>query len=76
MNELNYRVNFMPAIEVSNESIKLEFKTKEEANQNLDSMANMLLFMQDNGMMNDFSNVAWIEQFIDGEWEEIIEEGE
>ena len=67
-----FRVNFMPAMEISKESIKLEFSSKKEADQNLNSMAMMLLFMQDNSMMNDFSNVAWVEQFVDGEWEEVI----
>ena len=67
-----FRVNFMPAMEISNESIKLEFSSKKEADQNLNSIAMMLLFMQDNSIMNDFSNVAWIEQFIDGEWEEVV----
>ena len=71
---MNFRVNFMPAMEISNDSIKLVFKTKVEAEQNLDSMANLLLFMQDNAMMNDFSNSAWVEQYVDGEWEEVVED--
>ena len=74
MEELNFRVNFMPAMEISNDSIKLVFKTKVEAEQNLVSMANLLLFMQDNAMMNDFSNSAWVEQYVDGEWEEVVED--
>jgi hypothetical protein len=71
MKSLNYRVNFLPAIEISSDNIILEFNTLEEANQNLNSMAQLLLFMQNNSMMNDFSNTAWVEQFVDGEWEEI-----
>ena len=69
-----YRVNFLPAIEISSESIKIEFESKKEAEQNLNSMASILLFMHDNSMMNDFSNTAWIEVLVDGEWEEVIEE--
>ncbi len=69
-----FRVNFMPAMEISKESIKIEFATIEEAEQNLNSMASLLLFMQDNSMMNDFSNIAWIEGLIDGEWEEVLDD--
>ena len=69
-----FRVNFIPAMEVSSESIKLEFKSKGEAEQNKSSMADLLLFMHDNAMMRYFSNVAWIEEFVDGEWEEVIED--
>lgn len=76
MSELKYRVNFIPALEVSSESIKLEFATKFQAEQALDAMAMLLLFMQDNAMMNDFSNVAWIEKLVDGEWEEVDEDVE
>jgi hypothetical protein len=75
-NELKYRVNFMPATEISTESIKLEFDTKEQADQNLNSIAMTLLFMQDNSMMNDFSNAAWVEKLVDGEWEEFAENDE
>jgi len=73
MSEFKYRVVFLPAIEVSNESIKLGFDSRYEADQNLNSMAAMLIFMSSNGMMNDFSNVAWVEQYVDGGWEEVIE---
>ncbi len=76
MSELKFRVNFIPALEVSNESIKLEFVSKFQAKQALDAMAILLLFMQDNAMMNDFSNVAWVEELVDGEWEEVDEEEE
>ena len=69
-----FRVNFMPAMDILDESIKIEFATIEEAEQNLNSMAKLLLFMQENAMMNDFSNVAWLEGLIDGEWEEILDD--
>lgn len=72
--ELEYRVIFFPAIDSSNESIKLGFDSRYEADQNLNSMAAMLIFMSSNGMMNDFSNVAWVEQYVDGEWEEVEED--
>ena len=73
MSELKYRVNFIPALEVSNESIKLEFTTEFQAKQALDAMTILLLFMQDNAMMNDFSNAAWIEKLVNGEWEAVDE---
>jgi len=73
-NELEYRVIFFPAIDASNESIKLGFDSRYEADQNLNSMAAMLIFMSSNGMMNDFSNVAWVEQLVNGEWEEVEED--
>ena len=69
-----YRVNFIPAIEASKESIKVESITLEQAKSNLDAMANLLLFLQDNGRMPDFSNAAWVERLVDGEWEEVDEE--
>jgi len=74
MSELNYRVNFIPALEISNKSIKLEFSTEFQAKQALNAMAMLLLFMQGNSMMNDFSNVAWVEQLVNGEWEEVDED--
>jgi len=74
MSELKYRVNFMPVMEISKDSIKIEFNTLIGARQNRDSMAELLIFMADNAMMNDFSNAAWIEKLVDGEWEEVDEE--
>ena len=73
MSEVKYRVIFMPAIEVSKESIELEFSTLIGARQSRDSMAELLIFMADNRMMHNYSNVAWIEELVDGEWEEVNE---
>ena len=37
-------------------------------------MAMLLLFLQDQGLMEDYSKVAWIEELVDGVWEELEEE--
>ena len=74
MEELKYKVSFIPAVEVSKSSIDLKFHTKEEAENNLNSMAMLLLFLQDQGLMEDYSNVAWIEELVAGVWEELEEE--
>ena len=76
MSELNYRLNFIPAIEVSSDSIKVRSAILESARQELDTIANYTLFLHDNGIMNDYSNVGWIEKLVDGEWEEVDEEEE
>ena len=73
MSELNYRLNFVPAIEVSSDSIKVRSATLEGARQELDIIANYTLFLHDNGMMRDYSNVGWIEKLVNGEWEEVDE---
>jgi len=67
MSELKYRVNFIPAIEVSHDSIKVRSASLEQARQELDIIANYTLFLHDNGMMSEYSNTGWIEKLIDGE---------
>lgn len=74
MSELKYRVNFMPAMEISKGSIKVRSASIEQARQELDIISNYTLFLHDNGMMQDYSNVGWIEELVDGEWEEVDEE--
>jgi len=74
MSEYKFRVKFIPAVNISKVSIDLKFHTKEEAENNLNSMAMLLLFLQDQGLMEDCSNVAWIEELVDSVWEELEEE--
>ena len=74
MSELNYRLNFIPAMEVSKDSIKVRSATLEQAKQELDIIASYTLYLHDKELMTDFSNVGWIEKLVDGEWEEVDEE--
>jgi len=74
MSELNYRLNFIPALEVSSDSITVCSSSLEQSRQELNIIANYTLFLHDNGMMNDYSNCGWIEELVDGEWEEVDEE--
>tara|TARA_R110000823_G_scaffold308605_1_gene432249 strand:+ start:1242 stop:1472 length:231 start_codon:yes stop_codon:yes gene_type:complete len=76
MSELNYRVNFIPAVERTSNSIKIRSATLEQATQELNIIANYTLFLHDNGMMQDYSNVGWVEKLVDGVWEEVDEEEE
>lgn len=74
MSELKYRVNFIPALEVSRQSIKIRSATLEQAKQDFDIIANYTLFLHDNEMMNDYSNIGWIEELVGNEWIEVDEE--
>ncbi len=74
MSNLNYRLNFIPAMEVSNRSIQVRSSSAEQSRQELNIIANYTLFLHDNKMMNDYSNCGWIEKLVDGEWEEVDEE--
>ena len=74
MSELNYRLNFIPALEVTRKSIKVRTETKEQARQELDVIANYTLFLHDSGIMSAYSNTGWVEQLVDGEWEQVDEE--
>lgn len=76
MSKLNFRLNFIPALEMSKKSIVVRSATLEQAKQELEVIGNYTLFLHDNGMMRDYSNVGWIEKLVDGEWEEVDEEGQ
>jgi hypothetical protein len=79
MDEKRYRVECMPAIEHDSSGIfEHIFNSIDAANQGIEAMANLLLYIQDKtGLMDDWSNTFWIEQSIDGgPWEGVDEEEE
>lgn len=46
-------------------------QTKEQAQDQLDVVANYTLFLHECSMMVDHTNLGWIESEIDGRWVEI-----
>lgn len=76
MSDLNFRVNFIPAVERNFNSIKIRSATLEQAKQELVIIANYTLYLHDNGLMKDYSNYGYVEKLVDGEWEEVDEEEE
>ena len=73
---MNYRMYFYPAVIFDSEMMmQKQFKTKEEAFAAKNACADMLLILQDDlHLMEDYSNLAGVEEIIDGEWQEIEEE--
>lgn len=70
-----FRVLFIPAIESgAKEHSTNEFDTLAEANAVKSAIADYTLFLHDNVLMPDYSNAGWVEQFVDGEWEEVEDE--
>lgn len=70
-----YRAVFVPAIENSNiGEFTMEFDTPEQAQAALDAIARYTLFLHRNELMVDYSNTGSVEEFVDGEWEELDED--
>lgn len=67
---MNYRLTIYPAMELGNELYKIFlFETEGEMLTASESIADMLLFLQDQAkVMTDYSNLFVREQFIKGEW--------
>ena len=69
---MKYRVTVLPALEITTETNEFLFETKEEGVAAANTVADMLLYLQDDlGVMEDYSNVVAIEKKTDGEWEQI-----
>lgn len=43
----------------------------DRANSILDEVANYTLVLHECSLMPDWSNIGWVEQFVDGEWVEV-----
>lgn len=70
----NYRVLFVPAVEKSaTESFAVPAESIQEARTILNAIADYTLHMHNKRLMQDYSNFGCVEQFIDGEWEEVEE---
>lgn len=64
-----FRVVFMPAVEKTGEWFtSKEVGSFEIARTIKDNLADYTLFLHDKEIMIDYSNTAWIEQKVDGEW--------
>lgn len=71
---MNYRMTIHPALEAGNHTVKFGFETAEQMIAAKDVAAGLLLFLQDTaGVMKDYSNVFFLEEKINGEWEEYEE---
>lgn len=69
---MSFRLTINPALEEGDNTISFTYLTSDLMEKAADSMANMLLFLQDGiGVMPDYSNMFIKEQYIDGEWQEI-----
>jgi hypothetical protein len=74
MSEKNYRVLFVPAIELSIHTYCEEFSELSAAKAALSSIARYTLRLHELNAMHDYSNWGSVEVFEDGEWSEIEEE--
>lgn len=71
MEDLNYKLSFVPSLETNSGPIEMRSATLEQAKQELDIIANYTLFLHDKGLMRDYSNTSWIKKLVDGEWEDV-----
>ncbi len=71
----DYRTMFIPAIEkYTAGAFTIDADSVDDARKTLAAVANYTLYLHSNQLMHDFSNTGWIEQFIDGEWQEVDQE--
>lgn len=71
---MKYRMTIHPAIEAGNHTVRFGFETAEQMIVAKDVVAGLLLFLQDTaGVMKDYSNAFFLEELVDGEWEEYEE---
>ena len=75
---MNFRACFIPDFDHDEKFIFYgdECKTKEIAEHQLDAIANYTLILHELQLMKDHSNLGWIEEKTDGEWEEIEDDDE
>lgn len=72
MKDKTWKLEVMPAMEVTSKSFEEEFYTYQEALAASNFASGLLLFMQDEEkIMNDYSNLFVLSNFIDGEWVDI-----
>ena len=67
-----YRATVYPAMEQTNKAKVFLYKTDIEMNAAIDSMTDLMLFLQDDiKVISDYSNCFLKERFTDGEWVEL-----
>lgn len=74
MNE--FKIIFNPTIEHNISAFECEFCNYQLAKVVLNTVANYTLYLHDQSLMHDYSNIGLIVQMVDGEWIEIDEEDE
>ena len=65
-----FRAVFIPSIHTMN-AFSEETNTLEEAEMVVNAIADYTLFLHDNDLMRDISNMAFVQELVDGEWEEV-----
>lgn len=71
---MKYRLTVSPALERSSRGIQFKYEAAEQMVVAKDTAARILLFIQDElKVMEDYSNMFEMEEFIDGSWEEYEE---
>jgi len=74
---MKYRISFVYALEHSNNTYREEFSDLKVARVVLHAISLYTLQLHNDQLVIDYSNVAYIEEFIDGEWQEVdSEDGE
>ena len=69
-----FKVTIIPMFETAQELLTKEYETIEEAFAAKDTAADLLLFLQDDlEAMRNSSNLLYIEELMNGEWEEVDE---
>ena len=72
--EFQFKLIVNPAMSESDKTIEYEFKTQAELNASRNSLADMLLFLQDEiAIMPDYSNYFIEQRLIDGFWIDVDE---
>ena len=71
---MKYRMSAFPAMEKTDDSKSFLFKTGEEMIAARDTSADLLLFLQDDlRVMQDYSNMFFLEEMVGDVWEEYDE---
>ncbi len=66
---MNFNLTIFPAVEAGNPNIRFMFETAKQMMAAKDTVADLLLFLQDKTkLMDDYSNMIIMEEKIDGEW--------
>lgn len=71
----NFKLTIFPAFDASMTlSKEYKFYSKSEMMAASNCAADLLLFVQDNNLMPDYSNMFVYTEFVDGAWEEMEED--
>lgn len=71
---MKYKMTIIPALEAGKEAIVFTFETAEQMICAKNTAAELLLFLQKRPhVMKDYSNLFFLEERVNGEWEEYEE---